>query len=71
MFPNTVTTYNANGTQTTPTIALTDSPTALAVDAAGKIYVANGNVTAYTADGAPTTPTISLGFNQATAVALH
>ena len=43
----------------------------VAVDASGKIYVANGNVTAYGADGTPASPTINLGGNVAAAVALH
>jgi hypothetical protein len=81
-----VTTYAANGVQTTPTITTgVSNPRGMAVDGAGKIYVVNegnntlttynaaGVQTTRTAEGAPTTPTISQGlsFNQATAVALH
>jgi DNA-binding beta-propeller fold protein YncE len=60
---NTLTTYNAEGAQSTLTItAGLNSPAGVAVDAAGKIYVTNqGNntLTTYTANGTPTTPTIT------------
>jgi YVTN family beta-propeller protein len=59
---NIVTTYNADGSRSTPTItAGLDGPFGVAVDAAGKIYVANFNntVTTYHADGTQTTPTIT------------
>jgi sugar lactone lactonase YvrE len=66
----TVTSYTANGTPTGPTIGAVGSfPSAVAVDAAGKIYVASqgsglsypphGTVTTYTANGTPATPTIT------------
>jgi sugar lactone lactonase YvrE len=57
-------TYNVDGTRTTPTIA---GGLAVAVDTAGKIYLANFNdgspyaVTTYEANGTRTTPTIDLG----------
>lgn len=69
---NTLTTYEYDGTQTTPTI--TDSlndPQGVAVDRHGKIYVANaasGLVTTYDGFGNRTTPTISV--TAATAVAV-
>jgi YVTN family beta-propeller protein len=59
---NTLTTYAPDGSRTTPTIGALDNPVAVAVDAAGKIYVANANsdtVTAYNPDGTPSTPTIT------------
>jgi DNA-binding beta-propeller fold protein YncE len=46
----------------------------VAVDAAGKIYVAsegNNTVTTYTANGTPTTPTITTGLDFPTGVAVH
>ena len=59
--PNAVTTYTADETETGPTIALPASPTGVAIDAAGKIYVSScgGGVTTYAADGSPTAPTIA------------
>jgi serine/threonine-protein kinase len=67
-----VTTYGANGAPTPPTIGGTGYPAlcGVAVDAAGKIFVASGGcdffgapgnntVTTYTAAGAQTTPTIT------------
>jgi hypothetical protein len=70
LYAFTVTTYNADGTPTTPTIRL-DYPRGVAVDAAGKIYVANGqNVTSYNADGTQTTPTIAAGLKYASGVAV-
>jgi serine/threonine-protein kinase len=67
-----VTTYNADGTQTTPTITGLSTPDAVAVDAAGKIYVANagnGTVTTYNADGSASTPTIT-GLSSPSGVAV-
>lgn len=63
-FAQTVTTYNLDGTQTTPTISIgPDTPYGIAVDTAGKIYVTHnndpGSVTTYNPDGTQTTPTIS------------
>ena len=55
----TVSTYNADGTPTTPTISGFQYARGVAVDANGKIYVADdtaGTVTTYAADGTPTTP---------------
>jgi len=70
----TVTTYSANGTQTTPTITTALSgPYGLAVDAAGKIYVGfnlNNTVTTYTANGRQTTPTITTGLSNPGGVAV-
>ncbi len=61
-FGNTVTTYEADGTPASPTIATgLSGPAGIAVDAAGKIYVTNylGNsLTTYGPDGTQTTPTI-------------
>jgi DNA-binding beta-propeller fold protein YncE len=62
-----VTTYTANGTPTTPTITVNGVLEGMAVDAAGKIYIAYlqdvyfccGTLTTYTANGTPTTPTIT------------
>jgi hypothetical protein len=60
---NTLTTYNAEGAQSTLTItAGLNSPAGVAVDAAGKIYVTNqGNntMTTYKPSGTRTTPTIT------------
>ncbi len=69
---STLTTYNYDGTPTTPTI--TDSisdPQGLAVDRNGKIYVANygsGSITTYDRFGGRTTPTISVAHASAVAV---
>jgi hypothetical protein len=67
-----LTTYMANGTPTSPTIPLAAKPTALAVDAAGKIYVANYNnaVTTYTPSGTQTTLTITTGLNEPYGIAV-
>jgi sugar lactone lactonase YvrE len=59
---STLTTYTANGTQTTPTISGFSYPSGVAVDANGKIYVAdhnNNEITTYLSDGTQTTPTIT------------
>jgi hypothetical protein len=73
-----VTAYTVKGTPTGLTISAAGSePSAAAVDAAGKIYVAHldnayslsGTVTTYTANGMPTTPTIT-GLDDPTAVAV-
>lgn len=53
--PSQITTYNSDGTQTTPTIAVSD-PCSIAVDQNSKIYVANpsaNNVTIYNPNGNP------------------
>lgn len=59
----TVTTYTAAGVQTTPTITgLRGGATGIAVDAAGKIYIANAaddTVTTYTSVGVRTIPTFT------------
>ena len=69
-----MTTYTAGGVPTTPTITGPYSPDdAVAVDAAGKIYVTNtGNntLTTYTATGMSTTPTIT-GLNGPYGLAVH
>lgn len=68
----TVSSYNPDGTQTTPTIKIKErgyhSPSGIAVDSSGKIYVLSslhngtrGTVTTYTPDGTPTTPTFRTG----------
>jgi DNA-binding beta-propeller fold protein YncE len=62
-----LTTYTLSGTQSTPTITGFTAPWGVAVDASGKIHVANlgngfsgtGSVTSYTATGTPTSPTIT------------
>jgi NHL repeat len=73
-YGTTVTTHNEDGTQTTPTItAGLDGASGVAIDAAGRIYVANsGNntVTTYNADGTQTTPTITSGINSPSGVAV-
>jgi hypothetical protein len=77
-YNNTVTTYNADGSRTSPTItAGLNQPSAVTVNAAGKIYVTNypslngGNtVTTYNANGTPTTPTITAGVFMPTGVAV-
>jgi sugar lactone lactonase YvrE len=60
---DTLTTYNLDGTPTTPTITSgVHAPNGIVVDAAGKIYVANvgsNTITTYNPDGTPTTPTIT------------
>jgi YVTN family beta-propeller protein len=60
---NTVFTYGADGSQTTPTItAGLNTPFGIAVAANGKIYVANAagnNVTTYAKNGKPTKVTIA------------
>jgi len=62
---NNVTTYLSDGTRTTPTINIS-TPYGIAVDAAGKIYVANGSgIYTFNPDGSPSSPTItgsSFGF---------
>ena len=74
---NTVTTYNADGSASTPTItAGLNFPTGIAVDAAGEIYVANiGNntVTTYAADGGNPilTITAAAGLNAPSGIAVH
>jgi YVTN family beta-propeller protein len=69
-----VTTYNADGTPSTPTITTgVSAPFGVAVDADGKIYVANNNnntVTTYNADGSASTPTIT-GLNGPFGIAVH
>jgi hypothetical protein len=58
---DTVETFTTTGVRTTPTITGLNGPSGVAVDANGKIYVANnanGTVTTYTPNGTPTTPTI-------------
>jgi DNA-binding beta-propeller fold protein YncE len=70
---NTMTTYNADGSASTPTITSgLSGPFGVAVDAAGKIYVVNDNstVTAYDVDGNRTTPTITAGLNNSLGVAV-
>jgi YVTN family beta-propeller protein len=71
-YDNSVTTYNEDGTQTTPTItAGLDGASGVTIDAAGRIYVANnGNntVTTYNADGMQTTPTITSGLSSPSGV---
>ena len=63
-----VTAYNPNGKLAMTITAGIDGPFGVAVDKAGKIYVANtfphtgGNVTTYTSDGKQTTPTITEGI---------
>lgn len=69
-----LTTYKAGGARTTPTINVgAGSPDGVAVDANGKIYVANrrsSRIATYTASGTETTPTIP-GVLFATGVAVH
>jgi YVTN family beta-propeller protein len=73
---NTVTTYDAKGTQTTPTITQNmgvSEPIGVAVDAVGKIYVANsGNntVTTYNANGSGPVLTITTGLSSPHGVAV-
>ncbi len=58
----TVTTYLPDGAPTTPTISGFQYPYGVAVDADGKIYVADnraGTLTTYDSNGSPTTPTIT------------
>ena len=61
---NTLTTYLANGTASTPTISTgLVGPQGIAVDATGKIYVqdsGSGNVLTFTPNGMPTTPTFAI-----------
>ena len=73
----TVTTYLADGTQTTPTITGLQFPTDVKVDANGKIYVtqkgttsSNGSVTTYMPNGAQTKPTITEGISLPASLAL-
>lgn len=69
-----MTTYKANGTQTTPTINVgTNLVTGITVDVNGKIYVTTSTrnkLTTYKADGTQTTPTITAGLNQPNGVAV-
>src|SRR5580704_15372011 len=65
-----VTAYSPKGKLTLTITADINGPFAVAVDQAGKIYVANdfpnsfsGNVTTYTPDGKQTTPTITAGID--------
>jgi hypothetical protein len=68
-------TSNADGTPTTPVLNLNFvAPTGLAVDPAGKIFVADKDsisVSTYTATGAPTTPRITAGLLIPMGVAVH
>ena len=61
---NTLTTYLANGTASTPTISTgLVGPQGIALDATGKIYVqdsGSGNVLTFTPSGMPTTPTFAI-----------
>jgi len=73
---HTIKTYNAAGVQTTPTITLPHELEAMAVDAAGKVYVVESDdttktdtITTYNAAGAPATPTIT-GLRCASALAV-
>jgi hypothetical protein len=77
-----VTTYESDGTQTTPTITNgLRTPVGIAVDPSGTIYVSNqsgpgnkggfGCVTTYLADGRRTAPTITKGLLQPQLIALH
>lgn len=72
-----VSTYKPDGSPTTPTITATTntstSTSAIAVDAAGKIYVTSlgGPITTYTPDGVPTVPSISVGVSAPTGIAVH
>jgi len=68
----TLTTYNLDGTQTSPTISGLNTPIGVAVDAASKIYVTNidnNTMTTYNPDGTQTAPTIS-GLNVPAGVAV-
>lgn len=68
-----MTTYNSDGTRSTPTITGLKTPYGVAVDGAGKIYVTNfdGNsVTTYKPDGSPSSPTIT-GLNQPFGIAVR
>ena len=74
---NSVTTYLADGTQTSPTITGLQQPTDVKVDANGKIYVSqkgtgsfNGSVTTYNPDGTQTKPTITAGISLPQSLAL-
>jgi hypothetical protein len=72
-------TYNADGTPTTPAISV-HSPSGLAVDAAGKIFVSRGGTaydqgggeSTYNPDGTPTTSTLNgiIGGAGTTAIAM-
>ena len=54
-----MTTYDRFGNRTNPTIDILPKPTAIAVDANGKIYVGADNMlTTWNPDGSQTTPTI-------------
>jgi serine/threonine-protein kinase len=66
---NTLVTYTTDGKPSTPTITGLSTPVGVAVDANGKIYVANsgsastpGTITTYNPDGSQTTPTITVGL---------
>jgi hypothetical protein len=69
-----ITTYTSNGVRTRPTItAGINYPVAVAVDATGKIFVANAgsaSVTTYTPQGRQTRPTIT-GLNDISGIAVH
>jgi YVTN family beta-propeller protein len=57
-----LTTYTANGVVTTPALSGLSEPTAVAVDAAGNIYVTNSGsntLSTYTASGAQISPAIA------------
>jgi hypothetical protein len=79
----TITTYEPDGTQTTPTISTATYLFAIAVDPNGKIYALTfnplsgpstaGTVSSYKPDGMPTTPTITipeLGFSGPSGIAV-
>jgi YVTN family beta-propeller protein len=81
-YTDSVTTYDSDGTQTSPTITAGLSfPLGIAVDTAGKIYVANaGNyngigydastVTTYNVNGTESSPTITAGLDYPEGVAV-
>jgi DNA-binding beta-propeller fold protein YncE len=69
-----VTTYKSDGTQSKPTITTgINGPKGVAVDANGKIYIANYNnnsVTTYTPKGQKTKPRITAKLSQPNGIAV-
>jgi NHL repeat len=70
---NSLTEYNFSGKVVRTITTALDNPQQVAVDAKGKIYVANysaNTVTTYTKSGQQTTPTITAGLNEPVGVAV-
>ena len=69
-------TYKPDGTRTAPTFRTGVDSGGIAIDANGKIYVANdtprglSSITTYLSDGSATTPTITRGVHDPAGIAV-